>query len=162
LGTGESHLMSSVSSGMRAWLVAAGLVLISVPAHSQWDSYEKMSAESLRAALARPSNTAAPLTRKNFSNLDLQALDLRGAHRSACVCKGAKLMRGRLDRTSLTVTFREQADLSEASLQGAMLFSVQMAGSTLRHANLAGARLIGDLRRADLSGANLTQMNAAA
>jgi uncharacterized protein YjbI with pentapeptide repeats len=43
-----------------------------------------------------------------------------------------------------------------------MLFSVQLAGANLRHANLTGSRLIGDLRKTDLSGAILRRMNAAA
>ena len=96
-------------------------------AHAQWDSYERMTVESLRAAIAQSSSGTRPqLTGKNLSGLDLAEVDFRGANLSASVLNGAKLTRARLDRTNLTVSFLEGADLTGASLRDAMMFSVQL------------------------------------
>ena len=72
--------MSSSSSGLLRALAALAVVLACAPARGQWDSYERMSVESLKAALERSASGPAQLTGKNFSNLDLRELDFRGAN----------------------------------------------------------------------------------
>ena len=154
--------MSARPARIPILLAIATLALAPTRVSAQWAGYERMTVDSLEAALAKPSPQPIQLTGKNLSDLDLRAFDFRGANLSSSVFNDAKLMHAKLGGTNLTVSFFERADLSAASLTGAMMFSVQMNGSILRHANLARARLIGNLRRADLSGAILTHVNAAA
>src|ERR1700736_1780593 len=72
-------------------------------AHAQWDSYERMTSEALRGAIAHaPSGTRPDLTGKNLSGLDLAEVDFHGANLSASVLNGAKLTRARIHRTHTT------------------------------------------------------------
>src|SRR5687767_3555656 len=143
------------------WILLGVLSCTAVLAE-EWAGYEKLSREQLVTRISEARDAPAALTSKNLSEQDLSGVDFRGANLSASVLNRAQLTGAKLDKCNLTVSFLEGAKLSKASLTNAMLFSVQMAGAILTEANLSGARLIGDLRRADLSHATLTRMNAAA
>jgi uncharacterized protein YjbI with pentapeptide repeats len=142
--------------------IAASLALFSLCANAGVDT-ERMTADSLRAVLSQAHGKGRPqLADKNLANLNLSSVDFLGANLSASVFNGAKLDHARFDTANLTVSFFEGADMTGASFHDAMMFSVQVAGGTLRDADLSGARLIGDLSRTDLTNAKLTHMNAAA
>lgn len=143
-------------------LIATIGALLTFQANAGADT-ERMTPDSLRTALSQAQGKGRPqLADKNFAHLSLSGIDFLGANLSASVFNGAKLDHARFDKANLTVSFFEGADMTGASFHDAMMFSVQVAGGTLRDADLSGARLIGDLSKTDLTDAKLTHMNAAA
>ena len=99
----------------RKLLISACMILCRGPSRCGPNSAERMTATSLKAALAQARGPTPPdLSDKNLANLDLENVDFRGANLSASVLNGAKLAHARLDRTNLTVGFLEGADLTGA------------------------------------------------
>ena len=143
-------------SAWGAGVACLQLVSAVAAAADDWPGYERLSREQLVSRLSESKEAAPALTAKNLSEQNLAGVDFRGANLSASVFNRAQLEGAKFDRCNLTVSFLEGATLPNASFKGAMMFSVQMAGATLTGANLSGARLIGDLRKVDLSRATLT------
>ena len=143
--------------------IAVVLLLPPLASAADWPGYEKLTREQVVAALAEASASApADFYSKNLSGLDLSGIDFKGANLTAAVLSGSNLAGANLSRCNLTVSFAEGTNFSNANLRGAMMFSIQLQGANLRGADLSGARLIGDLRRANLEQAILAGMDGAA
>src|SRR5260221_484448 len=108
-------------------LAVATAVLISNPAHSQWDSYERMTAQSLRAALA-----SADLTRVNAAaDMRNQSMGLMNTRIVNAKAVGADFSNSDFSR----------ADFSFSDLSGARMHRTQLVRADLSGTTLAGADL---------------------
>ncbi len=96
--------------------------------------------------------TKSTLAGANFSGADLFSCDLTDA-----VATGANFERANLDGTTL-----RRADLQRANLRYASLFATIIEQTNLREADLRETRIIGYLRKADLTGARLANANIGA
>jgi uncharacterized protein YjbI with pentapeptide repeats len=128
---------------------------------ADWEGYERMDRSSTEQRLQQ-GKAPLDLSAHNFSNVDLNKVDFKAANLSASVFNGANLHEAKLDGVNLTVAFLEHANLSGASFRKAEMFSVQVSGADLRGADLADARVIGDLRNTNLTGAHLERLRGAA
>jgi quinoprotein dehydrogenase-associated probable ABC transporter substrate-binding protein len=147
----------------RALAAAAALLLAAPSGAADWTGYEKLTREQVVAALDAASDSVpASFYAMNLSGLDLSGIDFKRANLAAAVLNGADLSGANLSRCNLTVSFAEGANLARADLRGAVMFSMQLQGANLKGANLSQARLIGDLRRANLEQAVLAKTDGAA
>ena len=69
-------------------------------------------------------------------SMDLEGINLSGAHLESTVLKGANLRRADLSKSTLRYANLRRADLSGANLQNAKLNSANLTLATLRDANL--------------------------
>ena len=148
---------------MRRLALAAVLLLAAQPAGAaDWPGYPKLTREQVVEALAKAPAGRADFYSTNLSGLDLSGIDFKGANLAAAVLNRSNLAGANLSGCNLTVSFAEGTNFANAKMQGAVMFSMQLQGANLKGADLSGARLIGDLRRANLEQAVLTRMDGAA
>lgn len=146
-------------------IVLAALVLFTA-VHSgavvadDWAGYERLDRAKVVTALT--GTGPADFYAKNLSNLDLSAIDFKGANLAAAVLNGSKLQHANLANCKLSVSFGEGADFSHADLSGAMMFSMQLKGANFKGAKLIRARFIGDMSHANLQDADLTGLRGSA
>lgn len=95
------------------------------------------------------------LTRRDLTGMDLSGIDFKGADLFAANLSGAKLSRANLAHANLDRAVLTDADLSGADLRNASMFAVIMTNANLAGADLSRARIIGELRDAQLDGAKL-------
>lgn len=127
-----------------------------------------LSVDQVRAALKNASPAMpADLSGKDLSDLDLSRLDFRHANLRGASFFGSKLVlsdfRGAaLEGANLNGAWLMGTDFTGANLNRASLLSVVILGGEVRKmpifkgANMTGVRMIADLPRADLSGANFS------
>ena len=76
----------------RLALIGGLLIIVAARANAGAERYERMTADSLRAALSQAHGNVRPqLTARNLANLNFAGIDFRGANLSASVFNGAKL-----------------------------------------------------------------------
>lgn len=102
--------------------------------NQEWEKYLEHSDEEIW------------LQQGDFSNFDLQKINLWGAH-----LEGALLYRAHFENSKLTRVYLEGADLRGAHLAGAKLYHAHLAGAKMQGAHLEGASLM----YANLKGATL-------
>lgn len=111
------------------------------------DSLDFSGMDMRKANLMRSTLTGA-----NFAGADLFSCDLTDA-----IVTGANFEKANMDGTTL-----RRADLRRATLRYASLFATIIELTDLREADLRDTRIIGYLRKADLSGARLSNANIGA
>ncbi|BAQ60230.1 serine/threonine kinase [Geminocystis sp. NIES-3708] len=99
--------------------------------------------------------TAFNSGKKDFSDQDLQGLNLQGSKLNKCIFRYSQLQEIMLADTNLSQANFYGADLSNANLTNANLVQTYFSKSNLENADLKGA----NLASADLTNANLTNTN---
>ncbi len=129
----------------------------------------ELSAAQVRALLARATVEApADLRGKDLSDIDLSGADLRHADMTGANLFGARLVSANLRGTilagaNLNGAWLMGADFSGAKLTKASLLSVVILGGEIKTmpvfagADMRDVRMIADLPRANLAGADLTR-----
>ena len=103
---------------------------------------------------------AAAAPKVNWSNCQMEAVQLTSANLIGAVMQNMNLMRADLRGGQLVDVNLSFSNLSASLLNGADLRQATLVGVSLRGANLAGATFEGaDLSYADLGGANISNAN---
>jgi uncharacterized protein YjbI with pentapeptide repeats len=100
--------------------------------------------------------------RANLAGAHLIRTKLVGANLFTCDLTDAVLTDADLTKANLDGSVLRRANLQGATLEGASLFATIIESADLSNANLAGTRIIGYLRSANLTGASLRNSNAGA
>jgi uncharacterized protein YjbI with pentapeptide repeats len=143
----------SAAPSVLAMLVIAGAAQGLAPAHS---GAAEVTREHVLALIAAAGADYGPdLTRRDLTGLDLSGVDFKRADLFAANLTGASVAGANLARANLARAILNETDLRDADLSHADMFAVIANGASFANANLSGARIIGELKEANLDGAKL-------
>ncbi|MGA8053768.1 MAG: pentapeptide repeat-containing protein, partial [Burkholderiales bacterium] len=113
--------------GIQRLLLLLGVLGLLGPAGARADAPSpsadaRLTREQVLHAIARAGNAPADLSGRNLSKLDLSGVDFKGANLTASVMNGSNLSGANLSRCNLTVSFAEDANLTNADLREAVMF----------------------------------------
>lgn len=114
----------------------------------------ELSREQVLALIAAAADRP-DLTRKDLTGIDLSQVDFKGADLFAADLSGAKMTGANLAHANLNRAVLRGADFTGADLSDASMFAVFADEAIFSGADLRKARVIGDLKQAVLSHANL-------
>src|SRR5882672_6295851 len=133
----------------RFWFGTAALLLLGQVSAAPLTRAEVQM--RITAAGADLSNLEAPGT-------DLSELDFRGANLFGASLKGANLNKAKLRGCNLDVAILRDATLVGADLRDTSMYASVLANAEANGADLRGARLMGNMDRAGLVGADLSDV----
>jgi len=151
----ETRPSPSSQAGSRFFLalLLAGTLHVMLPIDAT--AAELTRVQVLELIEAAGQDGGADLNRRDLTGLDLSGVDFKRADLFAADLSGANLARANLAAANLNRAILRGTDLAGADLSKASLFAVVANGANLVGANLSGARVIGELKEADLDGAKL-------
>jgi uncharacterized protein YjbI with pentapeptide repeats len=142
-------------------LLISLVLFYSTNAQAAEANWQKMTRDEVVEVLSQSSpENGANLELKDFRGLDLSGVDFSGANLFYTHMKSADLSNGIFDNANLDLALMMSANLENASFKNAALNNTNLENSNLKNANFSGARVVAKMSRADLIGANLSNMKA--
>jgi mxaC protein len=143
----------SAAPGVLAMLLLAGAARAILPVDA---AAAEMTREQVLVLISAATGDYGPdLTRRDLTGLDLSGVDFKRADLFAADLSGASLAGANLASANLNRAILRETDLSDADLSKAEMFAVVANGASFAGADLSGARIIGELKEANLDGARL-------